>query len=63
MMTEYDIQILAECAGLKPAQKWGAAVGACLEYLGGNGYIDSRGKPTELGWKALADVDATYTPR
>lgn len=54
-MTEMEREILEEVAGKREARPWGAAVGACLEFLWGNGYISREfgGQVTEKGWAAL----------
>lgn len=46
--TEFEIDILRECAGEKLASSWGAAVGVALEALEGFGYV-RRGIITEKG--------------
>lgn len=47
-MTDFELQILRECAGELPSSPWGAAVGACLEYLTGHGYLHL-GQVTQKG--------------
>jgi len=48
-LTSLEIEVLEECAGLRPPRVWGAALSAALEFLRGSGYIDRNGKPTEKG--------------
>lgn len=38
-MCEFELQILAECAGVRDARPWAAAVGAALKTLRSGGYI------------------------
>lgn len=52
-LSEFERQILEECAGLRPASPWGAAVGETLEELRAGGLIDHRGEPTAAGLKFL----------
>lgn len=42
-----------ECAGLKKASAWGAAVGAAMEYLVGSGFVYKSGMITEAGREEL----------
>lgn len=51
-LCEWELDILEECAGWRPASPWGAAVGAALEALRGRGLID-RGTVTDKGLAAL----------
>jgi hypothetical protein len=53
---KYELEVLRECAGEKPARGWGAAVGQALECLRGSGYIDANGEPTPKGLAALRDA-------
>lgn len=42
-MTDFERQILRHLAGASsPALAWGAAVGAAIEWLHGNGYVTRR---------------------
>jgi len=52
-LTEQEMTILLELAGIRELSKWGAAIGACLESLRGNGYIKA-GVVTTKGWDAIA---------
>ena len=55
-MTPMEREVLEECAGLREPRKWGAAVGACLESLRGNGLIDNLCHPTAAGQQALSAI-------
>lgn len=50
---DHELEILRECAGLKPARSWGAAVGAALEVLRGRGFVDLSGRATDKGLRFL----------
>ncbi len=58
-MTDYQRKVLADIAepGSQPGLSWGAAMGAALEYLRGNGYITRGSDPriTDKGRDALAE--------
>lgn len=49
----YELEILKECAGVKPARPWGAAPTAALEALEGGPYL-REGRLTEDGWRVVA---------
>ena len=55
-LTEFELQILQECANLRPASPWGAAVGAALEFLTKEKYVTKRWEVTEKGREALRDM-------
>ena len=55
-LTDYEIQILRECAGELPASPWGAAVGQTLEFLQGFGYLDARGHINSAGRAKLDEL-------
>ena len=59
-LTEHEIQILEEVAGIRPISRWNALVGASLEALYGNGFITAPlcGKITQKGKDYLAAVAA-----
>lgn len=61
---ETEFEILEEIAGLRPAQPWGACVGACLGWLAGAGYITRKfgGRPTPKGVEALKAKHPEWTP-
>ncbi len=61
-LCEFELEILRECAGAKPASAWGAAVGAALGYLEGNGYIDVGCRLTDKGRRALISVVPEAAP-
>lgn len=52
-MTEMEREVLEEVAGLRPPRPWGAAVGACLEFLQESGHLDSRYCITDKGREAV----------
>jgi hypothetical protein len=52
-LSDFELQILKECAGLLPPSPWGAAVGVALEYLQETGYLTIDGIPTDKGKEAL----------
>lgn len=62
-MTSMEREILEEVAGLRPARPWGAAVGVCLEFLQGVGYVDKHHRITDKGREAVnpAGVSAPRT--
>lgn len=63
-MTKMEREILEEVAGIRAARPWGAAVGACLEYLGASGYITRAHGLTEKGREALTPpANPTPPPR
>lgn len=39
---EFELQLLRSMAGLAPPMPWGAAVGAALEFLKGDGLVEQR---------------------
>jgi hypothetical protein len=59
-LTEFELQILCEIAGLRDQSPWGAAVGEALETLYGARLIESLGggKLTDKGKTALAAAAA-----
>lgn len=57
-LCDYEVEILRECAGEIPARPWGAAVGAALEALRGNGYVDRTGHVTAKGRQYLAERES-----
>lgn len=56
-LVDYEIEILREVAGEKPARPWGAAVGAALGVLTAKGYVD-HGCITDKGQEALRALDS-----
>jgi hypothetical protein len=48
-LNEYEEQILLEVAGVRPTSPWGAWVGACLEFLKGDGYLNRNNELTPKG--------------
>ena len=58
-LIEMDWEILEECAGLRESSPWGAAVGACLDFLAGNGFINERWEVTKMGLAALDERKKT----
>lgn len=61
-LNSHEREVLEMVAGTREWVRWGAWVGACLEYLKGNGYITSYigNTPalTEKGRAALEDEKA-----
>jgi hypothetical protein len=57
-LTNHELKILREIAGLEPVSEWGAWVGACLESLAENGYITRKfgGKLTVKGHRILRET-------
>jgi len=55
-LTEMQLEILEECAGIRSPRLWGAAVGACLESLRGYGFIERNGKVTSAGATAIINA-------
>lgn len=53
-MTKMEREILEELAGKRKPRPWGAAVGACLEFLQESGYA-KRGVITKKGRKYLEE--------
>jgi hypothetical protein len=58
----YEIEILEECAGLRPAAPWGAAVGAALETLRGAGFLTGN-RVTEKGYVFIIQQKALKNRR
>lgn len=56
ILTDFEIEILRECAGIKEAQPWGAAVGAAFEALEGNGLVRTDGSVTLEGREKLIEL-------
>lgn len=40
LLSDTELEILEECAGVRTPRPWGAAVGVCLEYLESLGLIE-----------------------
>jgi len=55
-LTEMQLEILEECAGIRSPRLWGAAVGACLESLRAYGFIERNGKVTSAGATAIINA-------
>jgi len=61
-LTDFEREILEECAGLKPARPWGAAVGAALETLRSDGLVSFGDRPTPAGWLSLKERTSYSQP-
>lgn len=59
VLCKMEIDVLRECAGELAPSPWGAAVGACLEVLRGNGLVTRQGLLTDKGTKYLKDWHRT----
>jgi hypothetical protein len=57
-LCEYEVNMLRQMAGQIPAQPWGAAVGAVLEILSGQGYIARAKGKYDLTPKGRAELVA-----
>lgn len=61
LLSDIEVQILEECAGVRTPRPWGASVGVCLEYFQSMGLVE---KPdnhvTMKGQEVLMRQSALY---
>lgn len=71
IINAFEFRVLAMLDGSGPSIPWGSAVGAALDYLKGNGYVeilnDGSGPIeyliTDKGRAALAEYRLTFKPK
>lgn len=55
-LTQFEVEILEECAGMREPRSWGAAVGVALEFLDGCA-LTRHGTITESGRAKLKESE------
>lgn len=52
-----ELELMRSMAGEIPGLRWGAAVGACLEFLRGSGLVEQRAGVWVLSPQGLAELE------